>query len=497
MNILISWVGQADLNGIKGSGNSTLGPVASAAVTQEYDRICLLNNYPAELSESYLDWLQPQISAKISLHHIALESPTAYRAIYLAALHKVEALHRQYPKACLTFHLSPGTPAMSAVWIILAQMHFPTCSRLIEASREAGVRAVSFPFRMAVEYISDQAVTSLSESRPPLAPAFEDIIHQSDSMRRVLEMAQHIAQRDLPVLIEGESGTGKELLARAIHESGLRRGNTFQAVNCGAIPPDLVEASLFGHKKGAFTGAVADAKGYFREADHGTLFLDEIGELPLAAQVKFLRAIQEGEVIPLGETRAVPVNVRIIAATNRNLVEEVAAGRFRSDLFYRLAVAVLQLPPLRERGADKELLLESILERINNDPKLPGGSYKKLSPAAKNSMLAHSWPGNVRELENTLTRAHLWATSAVITEADARGAIFSIPKPEHGDILNLPLGNGFALPELLGRVSRNYLERALLEAGNNKTKAAKLLGLASYQTLDYWLKRYSVHDDDL
>ena len=154
MNIRISWVGQADLNASKDNDGSAPGPVTSAVATQEYDNIFLLNNYSSELSEAYVSWLQPQTSARISLHQITLESPTAYREIYLAALHKVESLHRQNPKACLTFHLSPGSPAMSAVWILLAQMHFPASSRLIESSRETGVRAVSFPFRMAVEYIS-------------------------------------------------------------------------------------------------------------------------------------------------------------------------------------------------------------------------------------------------------------------------------------------------------------------------------------------------------
>jgi transcriptional regulator with PAS, ATPase and Fis domain len=343
---------------------------------------------------------------------------------------------------------------------------------------------------MTAEYLPDQTLITLSESRPALTPAFTDIIHQCGSMRRVLERAQRIADREVPVLIEGESGTGKELLALAIHRSGPRRDHAFQAVNCGAIPHNLLESSLFGHKKGAFTGAVSEAKGYFREADKGTLFLDEIGELPLAAQVTLLRALQENEVVPVGETKAVPVDVRIIAATNRSLIQEVAARRFRSDLFYRLAVAVLRLPPLRERQGDMAPLLEDLLAKINEELKLQTDAYKKISPAAKNFMLTHPWPGNVRELENTLKRAYIWAAGETITEDEAREAVLSIPHIGPEAILGRPLGDGFSLDALIGEVTRDYLDRAFREAGHNKTKAAKLVGFASYQKFDYWFKRY-------
>ena len=491
MNILICWIGQTDLNAAAGDAKVGLGPIANAVSADKYDLLYFLNNYQPEKSDSYVAWLHQHTSAQIITRQIALSGPTEYGEIYQSVVHEIEFIQKEYPKAALTFHVSPGTPAMSAVWIILAKTRF--AARLIESSREAGVRVVSIPFAMTAEYLPDKALTALSESRPPLAPAFTDIIHQSEVMCRVLGQAQRVADRTVPVLIEGESGTGKELLARAIHESGARKNYPFQAVNCGAIPPDLVESSLFGHKKGAFTGAVVDAKGYFREADKGTLFLDEIGELPLSSQVKLLRAVQEGEIVPVGDTKSISVDVRIIAATNRSLIREVADGRFRSDLFYRLAVAVLHIPPLRERKGDVELLLDNLLTRINSELRLPASEHKKISVSAKKFMLTHVWPGNVRELENTLKRAHIWATGETITEEDARAAVFSVPQPCHDSILGRPLGDGFTLKVLLEQVAKHYLDRALIETGDNKTKAAELLGFTSYQTLNYWLKR---HDGD-
>ncbi|MCB0266468.1 MAG: sigma-54 factor interaction domain-containing protein, partial [Calditrichaeota bacterium] len=197
------------------------------------------------------------------------------------------------------------------------------------------------------------------------APEFSDIIHRSPVMRRVIERAQKVAPRSVPILIEGESGTGKEMLARAIHRASPRRDNPFIAVNCGAISKELAESEFFGHKKGAFTGADSDRIGYFKAADGGTLFLDEIGELSLELQVKLLRVLQEQQVVRVGTAKAEPVDVRIIAATNRTLADEVVAKRFRDDLFYRIAVALIKLPPLRIRKGDFTLLVDHLLNRFN------------------------------------------------------------------------------------------------------------------------------------
>jgi len=231
---------------------------------------------------------------------------------------------------------------------------------------------------------------------------FRDIITRSAAMGRVLRQAEKASASAIPVLIEGESGVGKEMIARAIHGSGERRAKPFVAVNCGAIPDNLVESILFGHERGAFTGATDRHVGKFAEADGGTLFLDEVGELPLAAQVKLLRALQEGEIEPVGARKSVPVDVRVISATNRNLIADVKAGRFREDLFYRLHVFPISVPPLRERPEDIPDLVRHFLVRFCAEE---GKTVKAVSGEAM-ALLNHArWPGNVRQLENAVFRA--------------------------------------------------------------------------------------------
>lgn len=373
--------------------------------------------------------------------------------------------------AVLYYHLSPGTPAMAAVWILLAKTIYP--AELIQSSREQGVQLAHIPFDIAAEFIPqierqrDGQLSDAIAALPPEAPEFDDIIYRSPQMDRAVARARLAAVRSVPVLIEGESGTGKELLARAIHRSSPRAEKSFVAVNCGAIPAELVESEFFGHKKGAFTGAATDRKGYFETATGGTLFLDEIGELPLAAQVKILRALQEGEVTRVGDSQPNPVDVRIVAATNRSLIAEVAAGRFRADLFYRLAVAVIQIPPLLERQGDIGLLIDYFL-------------------------LAHPWPGNVRELANTLRRASVWTGNDTLQAEDIREALFPVALQPAEHVLNRSFAAGFNIQEVMSEVARHYLQRGMADCGGNKSKAAKLLGLPNYQTLTNWLKKYGL-----
>jgi len=234
------------------------------------------------------------------------------------------------------------------------------------------------------------------------ALTISDVITRSPAMKPVLHAAEKAAASAIPVLIEGESGTGKELIARAIHGSSARRNKPFVAVNCGALPENLVESILFGHEKGAFTGATEKHAGKFVEADGGTLFLDEVGELPLAAQVKLLRALQEGEVEPVGGRKSTKVDVRIVSATNRDLIADVKAGRFREDLFYRLHVFPVSVPPLRRRPEDIVVLARHFLARIAAEE---GKRARSFSAEAISLLGAHRWPGNVRQLENTIFRA--------------------------------------------------------------------------------------------
>jgi DNA-binding NtrC family response regulator len=234
-------------------------------------------------------------------------------------------------------------------------------------------------------------------------------------MRRVLEQLDRITDSTANVLVEGESGTGKELVARAIHFNGERRGGPFIGVNCAALPETLLESELFGHVRGAFTGADRDKKGLLVEANGGTLFLDELGEMPLGTQAKLLRVIQEREVRPVGAARSVPFDLRLVCATHRDLVAEVAAGRFREDLYYRIAVVGVKLPALRERAEDIPVLALAILERLGQDANRP---VPVLDSSALRLLTSQPWPGNVRQLENTLTRAFVLNSSARLGATD-------------------------------------------------------------------------------
>ena len=341
---------------------------------------------------------------------------------------------------------------------------------------------------------SDERLSALAMGAADEDAVFESIIHRSAVMKRVIEQARRVAIRSIPVLIEGESGTGKELMARAIHRASPRENKPFITVNCGAIPPELVESEFFGHKKGSFTGAATDRKGHFELAHGGTIFLDEIGELPKPVQVKLLRTLQEGEVTQVGSSEAKKVDVRVVAATNLTLINEVASGNFREDLFYRLAVAIIKLPPLRERAGDLSLLIDALLKQVNEASAPIGVKPKKISVAAKNLLLHHPWPGNIRELLNTLQRAAVWSDDETIGQEAIRDAILVTPTERAGSdsILNRPLDSVLALDDLMAGVARHYLQRALEQTKGNKTQAAALLGFRNYQTLTNWMEKYKV-----
>ncbi|MCA9631031.1 MAG: sigma 54-interacting transcriptional regulator [Myxococcales bacterium] len=496
--VLLAWVGKTDLRAPTESDAVGVGPIAQAVDGREFDEVMLISDYDAKLVQPYLKWLRARTKARIDAVHEPLSGPTDFGEIHEAAVRSVQrVLGERRGDVTLTFHLSPGTPAMAAVWILLGKTRFP--AELIESSRERGVRTASVPFDISADFLpdllreQDERLRQRSAAEPPEAPEFADIVHRSRVMARLIQRARRVAARNVPVLIEGESGTGKEMLARAIHCASPRRDQPFVPVNCGAIPDELIESELFGHEKGAFTGANQPRKGYFEAANGGTLFLDELGELPGPAQVKLLRVIQEGEVVRLGSTKAAKVDVRIVAATNRTLTEEIAGGRFREDLFYRLAVAVLKIPALRDRTGDIGVLLDHLLDQVNHEAAAePGYKEKKLSAGARNLLLSHAWPGNVRELLNTLRRAAIWSDGATITAEDAREALLPATTAAQSHVLDRPLGGGFNLPELLREVARSYLTRAMDEAHGNKTKAAELVGLSSYQTLTNWLAKYEV-----
>ena len=305
MPTLFAWLGNSDLRASEDVSGAYFGPILMALNTGVYDRLVLLSDHGQQKTQNFLVWLGERFAGTIDVRYATLRSPTDFEDIYKAANGAVSAARSSSPSLKVTFHVSPGTPAMAAVWVLLAKAKYG--ADLIESSREHGVRPVVVPFDLAAEFLpvaskeADEALAHLVQGLPPAAPEFGSIIYRCGAMKRVVAMAQRLAQRDLPVLIQGESGTGKELFARAIHASSKRKDAPFVAVNCGAIPLELVDSELFGHEKGAFTGAHTTRAGYFEAANCGTLFLDEIGELPLQSQVRLLRALQEHEVTRLGK----------------------------------------------------------------------------------------------------------------------------------------------------------------------------------------------------
>jgi two-component system response regulator AtoC len=310
------------------------------------------------------------------------------------------------------------------------------------------------------------------------------IVAASQPMIQVLELVERAAEYKTTVLLTGESGTGKEVLARAVHAQSPRRNEAFVAVNCAAIPENLLESELFGHARGAFTGADRARRGLFVEADGGTLFLDEIGELPVPLQAKLLRVLQEEEVRPVGESKPRRVDVRVLAATARDLEREVEAGRFREDLFYRLNVLRILVPPLRERRADIPLLVDHFLARFRE---ALGKPVRSVSDEALEKLVAYRWPGNVRELENVIERAMILAAGPHLTPADLPPNV-TVPSAETASAAD---AGDLSLRRARRAVEIELIRRALEATGGNRTHAARRLGI-SHRALLYKLKEYGL-----
>ncbi|AKU98531.1 Type IV fimbriae expression regulatory protein PilR [Labilithrix luteola] len=315
---------------------------------------------------------------------------------------------------------------------------------------------------------------------------FESILARSESMTTIFRTITKIADFKTTVLIQGESGVGKELVARAIHHRSARKNQPFVPINCGAIPENLLESELFGHKKGAFTDANSDRRGLFEEADGGTLFLDEIGELPLNLQVKLLRALQEESIRRLGDSRDVKVDVRIVTATHRDLAAEAKAGRFREDLFYRINVLPIAIPPLRARKEDINLLVDHFLAK--NNARL-GTQIRAVNPEARKLLLEYSWPGNVRELENTIERAMVLCDGDVIGSQDLPERLRDALDP-----VQVQLASGeLSIKKTTAAIEEILIRRALQKTRGNRTRAAELLEI-SHRALLYKIKDYSITD---
>jgi len=364
--------------------------------------------------------------------------------------------------------LAPG----SSVVMMTA---FASVGSAVEAMRKGAADYITKPFinddiRLTIKRIVESRELQMENQilRQELSQrciSFKNIIGTSDAIQKVFSVMEKVIPSKANILITGESGTGKGLVAQAIHESGPRMDKPFISINCGAIPENLLESELFGHKKGSFTSAIEDKKGLITMANSGTLFLDEVGELPSSLQVKLLNVIQNKELTPVGDTRVIAVDIRIIAATNADLMQRVKDGRFREDLFYRLNVIEIRIPSLRERKDDIPLLIKHYLQVFNDEA---GKKIKDIDYEAMQAMLAYDWPGNIRELRNTLERAVVLAEGDVVTLHDL---------PDKFRSLDLEGIATSSLRQALDDYEREYIRRSLAENRGNKEATATRLGI--------------------
>lgn len=456
------------------------GPILSLLTVRKFDHIVLFDTPKTskitELTKQTINKLYP--AAEVHVRDVNLSDPTNYHDIFNGLRKHIQRITADFPSERFYVSVASGTPHMHACWILL------TSSGVIPA-RILNVRPPNFvtkdsPLVTEVDLSSADFPDVRFQDMPVAAEKAQvdinilrtnlGIVGDHPAMQRALEIAAMLAPAQTPLMIFGETGTGKEMFARFIHILSGRPKDIFVVVNCAAMPENLVESLLFGHKKGAFTGALADQIGKFDAANSGTLFLDELGELPPAAQAKLLRILQDGMVEPLGHAKSHKVDVRVIGATNQDLRKMIKKGVFREDLYYRINVGEVTLPPLRERRSDIPKLSLSILDRLNGSLRSP----KRLSTDALARLQSHNWPGNVRDLENVMERSvrlcrrdTLKADDLLMTEpityADPLDAL---PEPYEG----------FVLDQLLSSIRKQMILRALEASGGNQSRAARLLG---------------------
>jgi DNA-binding NtrC family response regulator len=523
--VLLQWIGHSDLRAMAASLPSSqrdeilsqikgerpkdgdLGPIKTLLSTQEFDEVRFLSNYLSNWNRHYVRWL----GIKAEVVQVDLKKPTDYRAIFQIADSELASIRnrKDWNEIELCLHLSPGTPAMAAVWLLLGKTRYPS----IFYETFAGKSWITeVPFDLTIDVIPellknpDSHLQHLASQGPSEIEGFGDIVGDSRAIRDAVGRAKRTAIRGVTVLLLGESGTGKEMFAHAIHKSSPRRDKPFLAINCAALSKTLLESELFGHSKGAFTGADKDRRGAFELTDGGTLFLDEVGECDLETQAKLLRVLQplpgEGPSIRtirrLGDDKDRKVDVRVVAATNRDLHEVIREGMFREDLYYRLSAISITLPPLRDRKPDIPAIADRLLDQINRNFKAeePHHQHKSLSASAIAFVKRHNWPGNVRQLYNVLVQSAVLAERQILEKSDLMAALgeLSDSGTSNRDRLQ-PIGDGFDLEAYLNELQGNYLRRAMEEAKGVKAKAARLLGMKNYQTLDAQLKRLKVTGD--
>ena len=439
----------------------------------------------------FLEWAKHQLEAAGIRVLIESSADAAYKTFSMESPDLVMAEMNLHPFSGIELLGRIRKHSPNAMVIIVSA--FSTNQNVIEAMKMGAfdfVRKEQLPFNLKI--VADSALKASAELKAAntFKPVLtveqhqDEIVGKSDAMQQVFKMIGRVAGSDAPVMVTGESGSGKELVARAIHNYSARSGKSFLAINCAAIPENLLESELFGHEKGSFTGAHSQRVGRFEQSDNGTLFLDEIGEMPLQVQSKILRVLQEGEFSRVGGNQTIRTNVRIVCATNKILEEEVGKKTFREALFYRLNVVRIHLPPLRSRPDDIRLLAEYFLQKISHQKHRP---QLKLSEEAARVLETYQWPGNVRELENTMQRASVLATADVLLPKD-------IPLGQIAPVVSETATGGGGSVEsaietlftaatsdtetpLLPWLEREFTQRAMEKTGGNQVRASKLLGI--------------------
>jgi DNA-binding NtrC family response regulator len=489
-SLLLSFVGNRDPYV---EHSEDFGPVLSLLQARSFDRVILFCTGPEYLERAKMvEEVCRGFGCAASFRSEILElvSPIDYEEILGKLLHLLAALRSELQGAGLSVLLDPGTPQMQTAWFLLTKSGMLD-ARLLQGIpprfaggtykvREVNLRSHMFPMmsmRAADIMVGAEAAVRYDRVPEPLEED-EHIVGRDPQFLEVLEKARRVAAYDISVLIQGETGTGKGLLARLIHEKSSRAGGPFVSLNCSAIGFSLAESELFGHLKGAFTGAEHNRPGRFRTAEGGTLFLDEIGDLPAEIQPKLLRALEEKLILPVGADAELKVNVRILAATNQDLPRRIEQGRFRRDLYERLAQFTLRLPPLRERRTDIPLLIRRFLRDWNRDYQ----ESKEVSEQAMRYLLDYPWPGNVRELANSVTAMCGSCTPGlskpIPLELLPVAILEHFRRPGSTPKLTLSLPeSGLDLKALLYQVERHFYQQALKRAQGHREKAAGLLGL--------------------
>jgi DNA-binding NtrC family response regulator len=481
LQILLTFTGFHDpyAKGLVGEDEQP-GPILSLLQARGFDLVYLISS-PNTERNTVATAAALKNTVELRVVSIPLQDPTDYGLILKHLRGITAGLIEEFPGSEYFVSVASGTPQMHACWVLLtASGEFPARilhirpPPFVTAERpsvsEIDLNQAEFP----IVRVRNAAIAAPETTAPDIQTALAEIELVADHPKMVsaLQQAAALASSNAPILVLGATGTGKELLAKFIHRLSGRPRENFVAINCSAIPRDLAESILFGHKKGSFTGATSDQVGKFDQADKGTLFLDELGELPLQAQAKLLRVLQDGLVEPIGATKAHKVDVRIVAATNQNLGKAIRQKEFREDLYYRLNVGEIHLPPLRERRSDIPKIALHILDRINKTLRRP----KRLSQAALSRLQGHQWAGNVRDLHNVIERSARLTGKDII---DADDLIVFEPVGKDDPLSALPEpGDGFSLEGFLASARKQLLLRAIEAAGGNRSEAARLLGIS-------------------